>query len=204
MFCSFIVVFKRNLVDIRSYKNRFHSFGKNFKFKFGQYALICLNEAVLELVQLGFLKKILKKILKKKKKFKGKGKYKKKKKGFRLKNVRIEGIIGKVGKHKRKKKNTKVWMSLWPNHILSRKSKNARMGKGKGNFNRWCLKIKRNTTVLESIGLPRFILNTVVFNFNKKSKLKLCVVSNIKFDKQLRIWCDHKISFLYFNKFRVM
>jgi len=183
-----LVVFKKNIVDVRSYKNRFSSFGKNFKFKYySQFAIITTNEAVLELVQLGFLKKVIKKLVKKKKKINRSGKYRKKKRVIRLKNVRIEGIIGRIGKRKRRSKVRRIWLNLKPNHIFTRKSKNSRMGKGKGSFNRWCLKLRRGVTILESIGLPKKLLLNFVTFFNKKSKLKLHVVENIKLNLRLRL-----------------
>jgi ribosomal protein L16/L10AE len=132
-----LVVFKKNVVNVRSYKNRFNYSGKNFKFKFdSQFAIVSTNEALVELVQLGFLKKTIKKLIKKKKKVNRSGKYKRRKRVIRLKNIRIEGIIGRIGKKKRRSKMRKIWINLRPNHVLTRKSKNSRMGKGKGSFNR--------------------------------------------------------------------
>lgn len=199
-----MVVFKKNIVGIRSYKNRFHSFGKTFKFKFdSQFAIITTNEAVMELVQLGFIKKLIKQFAKKKRKINRTGKYRRKKKVFRLKkNIRIEGIIGRMGKGKRRSKWRRIWINMWPNHILTRKSKNSRMGKGKGVFNRWCLKVKRGVTIIECVGLPKFILANFVTFFNKKAKLKLSVVENIKKFIRLRSWSSGNFSYTYLHKHR--
>jgi hypothetical protein len=104
-----LVVFKKNIVNVRSYKNRFNYSGKNFKFKFdSQFAIVSKNEALVELVQLGFLKKTIKKLIKKKKKINRSGKYRRKKRVIRLKNIRIEGIIGRIGKKKRRSKMRKI------------------------------------------------------------------------------------------------
>jgi len=198
-----LVVFQKNIVDVRSYKNRFRSWGKEFKFRFkSQYALVSSNESFLELVQLAALHKVFKKVIKKKKKINRKGKYKKKKRTFKLKNVRIEGVIGKIGKWKRRSKYRKIWMFLWPNHILTRKSKNSRMGKGKGAFNRWVLKLRRGTTILESIGLSMSFLTKVVSWFNKQSKLKIHIVSNTKLFKRVRIWNSSQCWYNYISNFR--
>lgn len=198
-----MVVFKKNIVDIKSYKNRFSSWGKRFKFKFkSQFALISLNESFLELPQLAALHKVFKKVTKKKKKINRKGKYKKKKKVFRLKNIRIEGVIGKIGKWKRRSKFRKIWMFLWPNHIFTRKSKNSRMGKGKGVFNRWVLKLRRGTTLVETIGLSLSFLKKVVVWFNKQSSLKLHIVYNINNLKKVRIWNTSQCWYYYIKNFR--
>lgn len=198
-----MVVFQKNIVDVKSYKNRFRSWGKQFKFRFqSQFALVSKNESYLELVQLAALYKTLKKVIKKKKKVNRHGKYKKKKKVFRLKNVRIEGVIGKLGKNKKKPKCRRIWMFLWPNHILTRKSKNSRMGKGKGAFNRWILKLRRGTTLLETLGLSTVLLNKIVTWFNKQSSLKLTIVSNITMFKRVRVWNSSKCWYLYIKNFR--
>lgn len=104
-----MVVFKKNIVDVRSYKNRFNSLGKEVKLKYySQYSIISINEALVELVQLGFIKKSIKKLVKKKKKVNRSGKYRRKRKVIRLKNIRIEGIIGRIGKGKRRSKLRKI------------------------------------------------------------------------------------------------
>jgi hypothetical protein len=61
------------------------------------------------------------------------------------------------------------------------------MGKGKGSFNRWILKLRRGVTLLECIGLPKKLLINFVRYFNKKSKLQLHVVENIKLNVRLRL-----------------
>lgn len=198
-----MVVFKKNLINIRSFKNRFNYKSKEFNFNhYSQYAIVSLNEAVLELVHLGLFKNTLKKLKKKKKKVIRRGKYRRKKKVFRLKNIRIEGIIGKMGKKKMRTKFRKIWMNLRPNHVLSRKSRNARMGKGKGSFERWCLKLRQGTTIIESIGLPKKILQRFVFWFNKKSVLKLKVVDNVRLVLRLNVWGSANLSYIYLQKYR--
>lgn len=198
-----MVVFKKNIVGVRTYKNRFRSLGKQFNFRFNsQFALVSSNEAFLEISQLSLLYKAFKKITKKKRVVNRKGKYKKKKKVFRLKNIRIEGVIGKIGKFKRRSKYRRIWMYLWPNHILTRKSKNARMGKGKGSFNRWVLKLRRGTIMSEILGLSFYTVQRVAKWFNKQSVLKLFVVRNQKKFNRVRIWNSSKCWYDYILNFR--
>ena len=96
----------------------------------------------------------------------------------------------------------RIWMFLWPNHILTRKSKNSRMGKGKGSFNRWVLKLRRGTTIVETIGIHILKLNYIVSWFNKQSPLKICLVKNLKLDFRIKVWGSSKVWFTYFDKFR--
>jgi hypothetical protein len=105
-----LVVFKKNIIGVQSYKNRFSSFGKRFKFHHNsQFAIISTNEVISEIVHLGMIKNTIKKILKNKKKIRRIGKYKRRKKRvFKLKNIRIKGIIGRIGKGKRRSKTRRL------------------------------------------------------------------------------------------------
>jgi ribosomal protein L16/L10AE len=42
-----------------------------------------------------------------------------------------------------------IWLNLYYNYPISKKSKNARMGKGKGNFFRWSIKLPRYCIIAE-------------------------------------------------------
>jgi ribosomal protein L16/L10AE len=51
--------------------------------------------------------------------------------------------------HNFKKKNTKkIWLFLHKNYPLTKKSKNSRMGKGKGSFVRFCPRVLQNHNLL--------------------------------------------------------
>jgi ribosomal protein L16/L10AE len=106
-----LVVFSKSLVDVKIQKKRIYK--KNFRnsIKFGDFAFVSLKETKIELIQLSFIKKLFKKLMKKRKKKKSKD------------NSTIQ-------------KNYKIWVNLLPNYVISRKSKNSRMGKGKGSFER--------------------------------------------------------------------
>lgn len=56
----------------------------------------------------------------------------------------------------------KIWVFLKANFPMSRKSKNARMGKGAGSFIRWSIKLPRGFIIVE------------FFNINKIRVTKLC------------------------------
>lgn len=59
-------------------------------------------------------------------------------------------ILKKFYKFKNKRK--KIWLFLFKNYPLTRKSKNARMGKGKGSLVRYCARILKNQNIFEFIG----------------------------------------------------
>jgi len=44
---------------------------------------------------------------------------------------------------------SKIWVILKANFPVSRKSKNSRMGKGKGSFVRWLIKLNQGSTFIE-------------------------------------------------------
>lgn len=76
-------------------------------------------------------------------------------------------ILKKFYKFKHKQK--KVWLFLFKNYPLTRKSKNARMGKGKGSFVRYCSRILKNQNIFEFIG---FSLKEIKF-LNKLFKIRV-------------------------------
>ena len=43
----------------------------------------------------------------------------------------------------------KIWVILKGNFPVSKKSKNSRMGKGKGSFNRWIIKLSQGHVLME-------------------------------------------------------
>lgn len=172
-----MVVFSKSLVDVKIHKKRVYK--KNYRnlIKFGDYAFINLKETKIELIQLSFIKKLFKKIIKRKKKKKS------------------NNII---------QKNYKIWVNLIPNYVISRKSKNSRMGKGKGSFERWVIRLKQGFILSEFIGISKYRLTQVLIKFNKKFNMKLCLVSNIKCNTTFPVWSKLNVSLEYFNKFRFM
>lgn len=76
-------------------------------------------------------------------------------KNFRFESVyflKIRSLLKLIFKKKKnvnKFKKIKVWVFLKANHPISKKSKNSRMGKGKGGFLRWVTKLNRGFIFLE-------------------------------------------------------
>lgn len=56
----------------------------------------------------------------------------------------------------------KVWLNLITNYPLSKKAKNARMGKGKGKFVRWAIRIYPGKFICEFQGFPQQALHGII------------------------------------------
>lgn len=61
-------------------------------------------------------------------------------------------------------KKWRAWVFIKYNQPLSKKSKNSRMGKGKGSFLRWCSKLKTGHIIIETKRIKFFRF----FNYKKK------------------------------------
>ena len=93
-----------------------------------------------------------------------------------FKNVQFEFIyfyiIKKFLKYffKFKYSNTnffKIWVILKANFPISRKSKNSRMGKGKGSFIRWLIKLNQGSTIIEFKNINYFRIKKLNKYWNK-------------------------------------
>lgn len=71
------------------------------------------------------------------------------------------------------KHHRKFWFCLRRNYTISKKSKNARMGKGKGKFLRWSILVPRNSMLLEFAGWHMKLIKYVCYKLDKKAKIKL-------------------------------
>lgn len=174
-----MVVFSKSLVDVKLHKNRRFLGTSNKKIKFGDYAFLVKKESKMELVQLSFIKKMFKKLIEKKKK--------------KSKNIK-----------KYFQKNYKIWVNLLPNYVISRKSKNSRMGKGKGAFIRWVVRLKQNHILSEFKGISVYRLKKVLIKFNKKFNCQLFLVNNNKQNLGVSLWSKFNLSFEFFKKYRSM
>lgn len=95
---------------------------------------------------------------------------------FSKKNIFIEMFffifLKKIIKFFLKKNNSLnniffLWFSLKLNYPISKKSKNSRMGKGKGQFLRWILKFTANSLLLK-IKCNNFKrINYIIYNFKR-------------------------------------
>ena len=82
----------------------------------------------------------------------------------------------------RKSKHTpenfkKVWYSLSANHVIQCKSKNSRMGKGKGLVERRIIRIYKNTILFEFFGISFYKLSNIIKKINKKLNFKIVLIS---------------------------
>jgi len=101
-----MIVFTRKYPIQRTHKKRFFKKNKKPLLRFGNIGIFCLHTFRFEYRYCLFLRKFFKKMLNRRKR-------------------KIKTFLKK-----------KTWLFIRPNYPLTHKSKNARMGKGKGNFKR--------------------------------------------------------------------
>lgn len=84
---------------------------------------------------------------------------------------------------KKKDKNitTKAWFFLLENHPIFKKGKNARMGKGKGIYQRISFRVKKNQIFLEFFNINPLFLHKISNFFIKNSFIKNTVVNANKY-----------------------
>lgn len=110
---------------------------------------------------------------------------------YNLNQIRFEFIYLKVfkkifrKKYMKKKciqKNTKFWMMIKPNFILSMKSKNSRMGSGVGMYTRVCSIIKpQKPLILVKDYSKNFLLKSVNY-LKKKMNINTFLLTRQKFN----------------------
>lgn len=93
----------------------------------------------------------------------------------------------------------KVWYNVVSNHIIQCKSKNSRMGKGKGLFERRIVRVAKNTILFEFIGVSPYKLNFFIKKINKKLGLRSYLLINKK--KMYKSLTKTNFIVSYFNKF---
>jgi ribosomal protein L16/L10AE len=85
------------------------------------------------------------------------------------------------------KKTRKIWVFIRPNHVLSKKAKNARMGKGKGSLTRWCSILPKGFTLIEFLGIPSIRVRKYKIRLEKKFKVPLSMIDRpIRYTKLLK------------------
>ena len=113
----------------------------------------------------------------------------------------IRPLLKKIIKARNvKKKLKKFWLKLKTNFPVSKKSKNSRMGKGKGSFLRWIIKLTKYTIFLESTNISTYLARRIITKLNFKFLTKIFFFSIIKILRmQLTIAIKfHKLT--YFRK----
>lgn len=67
----------------------------------------------------------------------------------------------------------KIWFFIHSNYPLTKKSKNARMGKGKGGFIRWTIRLKKNNRFFETRNLSIFFIKLLLTKLQFKLNIPL-------------------------------
>lgn len=101
-----------------------------------------------------------------------------------------------------KKTNTKkVWLFLHKNYPLTKKSKNARMGKGKGSLTRYCSRIFKNHNLFEFSGFNLKELFFLKKIFKKKINIPIKIYNNFFLNKSYKVLYNHTECFFFFKKY---
>lgn len=69
-----------------------------------------------------------------------------------ISNVQIEAC--RVAVNRYLKRRGKVWIRIFPDYPYTKKPLEVRMGKGKGNVDRWVAKVKPGRVLFEVSGVP--------------------------------------------------
>mgnify|MGYP006162206153 CR=1 FL=1 len=72
-----------------------------------------------------------------------------------------------------RKKTTLLFLSIKKNYYYSKKSKNSRMGKGKGNLTRPAIRVKKLKPFIYFCGHYPSSIKKLAYNFSKKTNLNL-------------------------------
>ena len=104
-------------------------------------------------------------------------------KSYNIEYVYIYNFKKSLKKYYNFKKNNlkKVWLFLHKNYPLTKKSKNARMGKGKGTLSRYCSRVSQNHNLFEFSGfnLREILVLKKIF----KKKVNISTKINVGFFK---------------------
>lgn len=101
--------------------------------------------------------------------------------------------------HRFKFKQKKVWLFLFKNYPLTKKSKNSRMGKGKGSLTRYCARILKNQNIFEFIGFSLLEIKILKKSFRVKAGIPVTIFSSFFKSKQY-VYSGTSENFL-FEKF---
>ena len=132
------------------FKRRKKLNNKETKLKFGDYGLFFSHQGRFEIKYIFILRKILRKLKKKKPK----------RRKITLNKARL------------------IWFVLFPNFIISKKSKNSRMGKGKGELERWTIRVRSGLVFLEFCGFSYNKVNGIKNKFQKNLQIQLNLLSS--------------------------
>jgi len=101
----------------------------------------------------------------------------------------------------KKSKNKKLWLFLHKNYPLTKKSKNSRMGKGKGSLSRYCSRVKQNHNLFEFIGFNIQEIFSIKRIFKKKTNIPLKIYSNFFINFNYNFFQKNK-TFFFFRSYK--
>lgn len=140
---SYLVVYDKKFPVKTLLKKRYDLLPKYPKLKFGESGLSFKSNVRFEFIYFLYIRKFLKKTLKRKKIF---------------------------------RKDSRAWVFIRPNHVMTKKSKNARMGKGKGAFVRWCSLLQKGFLFVEFENISIIKLKKYAHKLEKKIKVPIALV----------------------------
>ena len=73
----------------------------------------------------------------------------------------------------------KVWIRIFPHKPISAKPAEVRMGKGKGDIDYWCARVKPGTVMYEIGGIPEEIAQQALARCAYKMPIKCRMVSRV-------------------------
>ena len=81
------------------------------------------------------------------------------------------------------KRKGKIWINIFPDLPITSKSSGVRMGKGKGSFHNWSVKVKPGTVLFEICGISQKIAKAAFKTGRAKLPLKTKTfnIKNLKF-----------------------
>lgn len=110
-------------------------------------------------------------------------------KSYNLEYIYLYNFKKSLKKYYQFKQNTvkKTWLFLHKNYPLTKKSKNARMGKGKGALSRYCSRVFQNHNLFEFSGFNLCELVRLKKILNKKINIPLKITSSFFVKKNTTI-----------------
>lgn len=99
----------------------------------------------------------------------------------------------------KKTKFKKVWLFLPRNYPITKKSKNARMGKGKGSVARYCSRIWQNHNLFEFRGFNVGDVYKLKKLFRKKLNIPISIHTNFFITKHTR-YHTNKVEMVFTNR----
>lgn len=123
----------------------------------------------------------------------------------RLELIQINLIKKKVKTFIKKKKSEidiireKIWYFGQPNFLIQKKSKNSRMGKGKGLIERKVIRVRRNLVLLEFKGISPIKLKKFLKFVNKILSAKMYIIKKYKINYS--VWSKKNRYYIYHEKY---